>query len=188
MLVSDAPCAQAITLMPLLPNVPKSFPAIPGECFMFSPTMAIVARPFSACMGNMAPVAISFANSLLSTLTASSESESLTPIDVEFSEDAWLTRKTDMPFSASAVNILLFTPMTPTIDRPVIVINVVPLMLDIPLITFVSLSVLFFIIEPGFCGLKVFFTLIGMFFTQTGYIVGGYITLAPKLHNSIAST
>ena len=30
MLVSEAPCAQAMTLMPLRPNVPKSFPAMPG--------------------------------------------------------------------------------------------------------------------------------------------------------------
>ena len=48
MLVSEAPCAQAITLIPLRPNVPNSFPAIPGVCFMFSPTMATVARFFSA--------------------------------------------------------------------------------------------------------------------------------------------
>ena len=44
MLVSEAPCAQAITLIPLRPSVPKSFPAIPGVCFIFSPTIATVAK------------------------------------------------------------------------------------------------------------------------------------------------
>ena len=63
MFVSEAPCAQAITDIPLRPKVPNSFPAMPGVCFMFSPTMATVAKPVSACMGNMAPFDISDANS-----------------------------------------------------------------------------------------------------------------------------
>ena len=77
--------------------------------------------------------------------------------------------------------------MTPTIDSPVTVISVVSLMLDIPLIGFRSLSIFDLIIVPLPLGLKVFFISIGMFFTQTGYIVGGYTTLAPKLQSSIAS-
>ena len=77
-----------MTLMPLLPSAPNSLPAIPGVCFIFSPTMATVANPVSICMGYMAPVAISFENSLLSTCTAASPSSSRTPIEVEFSEDA----------------------------------------------------------------------------------------------------
>ena len=86
--VSEAPCAHAMIEIPERPRQPNSFPAIPGVCFMFSPTIAMVARPVSAFMGNMAPVSISLANSSLSTLTASSASSSLTPIEVEFSEDA----------------------------------------------------------------------------------------------------
>ena len=97
MFVSDAPCAQAITLIPLRPKVPNNLPAIPGVCFMFSPTMAIVANPLSACIGNMAPVSISLANSLSSTFTAFSASWSRTPIEVEFSDDACETRNTLMP-------------------------------------------------------------------------------------------
>ena len=87
-LVSDAPCAQAITEIPERPSVPKSLPAIPVVLFIFSPTMAMVARPVSALIGNIAPVFISLANSSLSTLTASSTSSSLTPIEVEFSDEA----------------------------------------------------------------------------------------------------
>ena len=86
MFVSLAPCAQAITLMPLRPNVPKSLPAIPGVCFMFSPTMATVANPLSAFISNMAPVSISFWNSSFSTRHASAASTSRTPILVLFSE------------------------------------------------------------------------------------------------------
>ncbi len=88
MLVSLAPCAHAMTLMPLRPSAPKSFPAMPGVCFMFSPTMATVERPLSACMGNIAPVLISLANSLSSTRTASAASSSRTPTEVEFSDEA----------------------------------------------------------------------------------------------------
>ena len=135
---------------------------------MFSPTTAIVASPFSARIGNMAPVSISLANSSLSTFTAASESDSFMPIEVEFSDEAWLTINTDMPLFANAVNILRFTPITPTIDKPVTVINAVPLMLEIPFMALVSLFISFFIMVPGFFGLKVFFTLIGMFFMHTG--------------------
>ena len=88
MFVSEAPWAQAITEIPLRPSVPNSFPAIPGVCFIFSPTMAMVASPLSACIGYMAPVSISFANSKSRTRTASSASSSRTPIEVEFSDDA----------------------------------------------------------------------------------------------------
>ena len=168
MLVSNAPCEQAITLMPLRPSVPNSLPATPGVCLMFSPTTAIVASPLSACIGNIAPVAISPANSSSSTLTASSASSSFTAIDVEFSEEAWLTRNTDMPLSAKAVKIRRLTPMTPTIDKPVTVIKVVWLMLDIPLITMLCALASAFITVPVPSGLKVFFTNIGMFFTHTG--------------------
>ena len=94
-------------------------------------------------------------------------------MDVEFSDDAWLTMNTEMPLLARVVKMRLLTPMTPTIDSPVTVINVVPLMLDIPLMGFRSFSIWSLMSVPGCCGLNVFFTLMGMFFTQTGYIVGG---------------
>ena len=173
MLVSDAPCAHAMTLIPLRPRVPNSLPAIPGVCFMFSPTTAIVANPLSACIGNMAPVSISLANSPLSTSTAAVASWSRTPIDVEFSDEACDTMNTLMPLSARAVKMRRLTPITPTIDRPVTVMSVVPLMLDMPLIGLESLLIFALMMVPSASGLKVFFTLIGMFFTQTGYIVGG---------------
>ena len=86
----------------------------------------------------------------------------------EWFEKKLIIMNTDMPFSARHENIRLFTPMTPTIDRPVTVMSVVPLMLDIPLMGFWSLSISCFIRVPSNDGLKVFFTLIGMFFTQTG--------------------
>ena len=172
-LVSEAPCAQAMIEIPERPNVPKSFPAIPGVRFMFSPTMAMVANPLSTCMGYIEPEAISFSNSSLSTRAASSASLSFTPIDVEFSDEACDTMNTDMPLLARVVKIRWLTPMTPTIERPVTVISDVPLIEEIPLIGLWSPSILSFIIVPSASGLKVFFTLIGMFFTQTGYIVGG---------------
>ena len=148
----------------------------------------MVARPVSAFMGNMAPISISLANSSLSTLIASSASSSFTPIDVEFSEDACDTMKTDMPLSAKVVKMRWLTPITPTIDKPVTVMRAVPLMLEIPLIGLWSPVTLSVMMVPSASGLKVFFTFIGIFFTQTGYIVGGYITFAPKLQSSIAST
>ena len=168
MLVSEAPWAQAITLIPERPSVPNSLPAIPGVCFMFSPTMAMVARPLSTCMGNIAPVSISLANSAFSASAAAVASSSRTPIEVEFSDEACDTMNTLMPLLANVVKIRRFTPMTPTIDSPVTVISVVPLMLDIPLMGFWSLSIFALISVPGCSGLKVFFTLMGIFFTHTG--------------------
>ena len=69
---------------------------------------------------------------------------------------------------ASAVKIRRFTPITPTMERPVTVISVVPDILEIPLMGLESLSIFSLIKVPGKEGLNVFFTLIGMFFTQTG--------------------
>ena len=168
MFVSEAPCAQAMTEIPERPSVPNSFPAIPGVCFMFSPTIAMVASPLSTCMGNMAPVSISLANSELRTSAAALASSSRTPIEVEFSEEACDTMNTEIPLLARVVKIRRLTPMTPTIDRPVTVISVVPLMLEIPLIGLLSSSIFSLIRVPGCSGLKVFFTLMGMFLTQTG--------------------
>ena len=168
MFVSEAPWAQAMTLIPERPKVPNSLPAIPGVCFMFSPTIAIVAKPLSTCMGNMAPVSISLANSSFSTSAAASASSSRTPIEVEFSEEACDTINTEMPLLASVVKIRRFTPITPTIDRPVTVMSDVPLILEIPLIGFWSSSILALMRVPGCSGLNVFLTLIGIFLTQTG--------------------
>ena len=188
MLVSEAPCAQAMTEIPLRPRVPNSLPAMPGVCFMFSPTIAMVASPLSTIIGNIAPVSISLANSSLSTRAASSASTSRTPILVEFSDDAWLTMNTEIPFEANVVKMRRFTPITPTIDKPVTVMRAVPLMLEMPLIGFWSFSICCLMSVPGCLGLKVFFTRMGIFFTQTGYMVGGYTTFAPKLQSSMAST
>ena len=168
MFVSEAPWAQAITEIPERPRVPNSLPAIPGVCFMFSPTMAMVARPLSTCMGNIAPVSISLANSAFRTSAAASASSSRTPIEVEFSEEACDTINTEIPLLASVVKIRRFTPITPTIESPVTVINEVPLMLEIPLMGFRSSSIFSLMRVPGCSGLKVFLTLIGIFFTQTG--------------------
>ena len=105
MLVSEAPCAQAITLIPLRPNVPKSLPAIPGVCFIFSPTIATVARFLSARIGEISPISISFANSSFSTSQARSASAFRTPIEVLFSDEACETRNTLIPFFAKALKM-----------------------------------------------------------------------------------
>ena len=167
-LVSLAPCAQAMTLMPLRPKVPKSLPALPGKSFMLAPTMATVAKPRLMCMGNMAPSSISAAKVSLSTCAAFSASSSRTPILVEFSDDACATMNTLIPRLARAVKMRRLTPITPTIERPVTVISAVPLMELIPLIGLWSSLISAFIVVPGLVGLKVFLTLMGMFFTQTG--------------------
>ena len=76
---------------------------------------------------------------------------------------------TEMPLSAKAEKLTdEFTPITPTIDRPVTVISEVPLMLDIPLMGLRSSRGLALITVPGSEGLKVFFTRMGIFLTQTG--------------------
>ena len=73
-----------------------------------------------------------------------------------------------MPLSARVVKMRRFTPITPTIDRPVTVMSEVPLMLEIPLMGRRSSSVSSCITVPCPSGLKVFFTMMGIFFTHTG--------------------
>src|SRR3712207_8300833 len=68
-----------------------------------------------------------------------------------------------IPLSANVVKMRLFTPLTPTIDKPVTVIRVVPLILEMPLIGLRSFSTFCLITVPGLSGLNVFFTLMGMF-------------------------
>ena len=152
-----------MTLIPLRPSVPNNFPAIPGVCFMFSPTIATVARPPSAFIGEISPISISLANSSFSTSHASSASSFLTPIEVEFSEEACETKKTLMPFSANVLKIRWFTPMTPTMPKPVMVIKQVSLIDEIPLIGFEEWSASCFTMVPGASGLNVFFIRIGIF-------------------------
>ena len=168
MLVSEAPCAQAMTEIPLRPRVPNSLPAIPAVCFMFSPTIATVARLLSTCMGNMAPSSISAANSALSTLTAFCASASRTPIEVEFSDEACDTMNTLMPLLASAVKIRRLTPMTPTMARPETLMSDVFLMLEIPLMGLWSFCILSLMMVPGASGLKVFLMRMGIFLMRTG--------------------
>ena len=103
--VSEAPWAQAITLMPARPSVPNSLPAIPGVRFMFSPTIATVARSFSATVSFISPCARSKANSSFNTCTAKSASALRTAKVVLFSELACDTINTLMPFLASVLKI-----------------------------------------------------------------------------------
>ncbi len=91
--------------IPLRPSVPNSLPAMPGHPRMFSPTMATVARSHSSMISSISPMAISCANSRLSTSRACSASSRRTPIEVVFSLDACDTRNTLMPALASALNI-----------------------------------------------------------------------------------
>lgn len=97
--------AYTITLIPLRPSVPKSLPAIPGVCFIFSPTIATVAKSLSARIGEISPISISFANSSFSTSQARSASALRTPIEVLFSDEACDTRNTLIPFLANALKM-----------------------------------------------------------------------------------
>ena len=89
-------------------------------------------------------------------------------MEVEFSEEACATRKAEMPPLVSAVKMRRFTPITPTIERPVTWMIAASEMLDMPLMGFPSFPILLLITEPVPLGLKVFLTLMGMFFTHTG--------------------
>ena len=135
MLVSDAPWAQAMTLIPLRPRVRKSLPAMPGVCFIFSPTIATVARSCSAVIEDISPISSSFLNSFESTSTARSASAFLTPMVEEFSDEACDTMNTEMPLSARVEKMRLLTPITPTMPKPDTVTSEVSLIDEIPLMT-----------------------------------------------------
>ena len=163
-LVSEAPCAQAITLIPLRPKTLNSFPAIPGVCFIFSPTIATVARSFSASIALISPTAISWRNSSRNTFTANSASALRTANVVLFSDDACDTKKTLIPDFASRLNIRELIPMTPTMPIPDKVMRHVSLIDEIPLMAFPSACELSSEMRvPGAEGLKVFLMNIGIF-------------------------
>ena len=98
MFVSEAPCANAIMLIPFRPSASKNLPATPGTCFIFCPTMATVDKLYSTPISLMLPISISEANSSLSTFCEMAASDVLTPIEVLFSDDACETRNTLIPF------------------------------------------------------------------------------------------
>ena len=53
-------------------------------------------------------------------------------------------------------------------DKPETVMSEVPLMLDMPLMGFWSVATSCLMMVPRPCGLNVFFTKMGIFFTHTG--------------------
>lgn len=105
---------------------------------MFSPTTATVAKPDSASMLVISPTDNSLANSFRNTFTAFVASHSFTANVVLCSDDDCATKNTLIPFFANVLNILEFTPITPTIPKPETVTNEVSLIDDIPLISLVS--------------------------------------------------
>ena len=164
MFVSEAPCAQAITLIPLLPNELNSFPAMPGVCFIFSPTTATVARFFSAVILVISPISISFSNALFNTATAKSASSLFNANVVLCSEEACDTRNTLIPFCAKHWKIRELIPITPTIPSPDTVTNDVSLIEEIPLMARESsCTTSLEIFVPGAAELNVFFIMIGIF-------------------------
>src|SRR6187402_261754 len=92
-----------------------------------------------------------------------------------------------MPSWDNTSNNRLEEPATPIIPEPSRVINVILSIWLIPLTGFMCVETALEIKVPSACGSKVFLIRIGIFFLKTGWIVGGYNTLAPKCDNSIAS-
>ena len=82
---------------------------------------------------------------------------------VLFSLAAWLTRKTLTPRRVRALKMRELTPITPTMQRLVMVMRQVSLIEDMPLMGFPLLPHLSLMRVPGASGLKVFFTRIGIF-------------------------
>ena len=78
-------------------------------------------------------------------------------------------------------------PATPIIPEPSSVSNAMLSICEIPLIGFEVAFGVSEISVPYISGSKVFLMKIGMLSFNTGCIVGGYNTLAPKCDNSIAS-
>ena len=108
-------------------------------------------------------------------------------MEVLFSEEAWATRNTLMPLSASVENMRLLTPMTPTIESPATVITATSRMDDMPFIARPSGRLSLTMTVPRASGRKVLRMYMGILLTQAGYMVGGYTTFAPKLQSSTAS-
>ena len=145
-------------LMPLRPSTLNSFPAMPGVCFMRSPTTATVASPSTSSVGFMAPSSISLLNSASSSVQARRASAGVMQIDVLVSDAVCTTMNTLMPPAESVVKMRRFTPMTPTIDIPLTVTILISLTDDMPRMGRAEASTLRRMTLPGAAGLSVFLT------------------------------
>ena len=155
-------------LIPLRPSTLNSFPAMPGVCFILSPTAATHAMPVSICAAFIAPSAISRANSLSSSWQARGASAGVIQIEVLVSEAVCATINTLMPPSASVVKMRRFTPITPTIAEPLTVTMLISFTEDMPRMGRSDCAASFEMTVPSASGLKVFFTIMGIFFRHTG--------------------
>ena len=118
MLSSEDPCAMATMLTPLRPREWKTFPAIPGVCFIREPTTAMMERSFSIAGGSIAPSAISRSNSSLIAVAAIIASLGTTAKQIENSLEAWVMSITLTRFRARQPKRREENPVTPTMPEP----------------------------------------------------------------------
>ena len=140
---------------------------------MWSPTNATIERSLSTINGSTRSMAISPAKIVSITFFALSAFTASMPTQIECSEDPWVMRITLIEASERASNNLFENPGTPTIPLPSRLTRTTLLMLEIPRMMLPSFSASFLITVPCCSLAKVFFIQTGIFFINTGWIVGG---------------
>ena len=130
---------------------------------------------------------ISSSNSASTAILARCVSCTLTPTEIECSDELCVIIIMLICFFASASNNLFVKPGIAAIPAPSKLNKQMSLILEMPRITLLSFGDSFSIHVPGCAGSKVFLIHNGIRACITGNIVGGYIILAPKCDNSMAS-
>ena len=154
--LSEEPCEIALTLILFFPNALNIFPLIPWWFFILSPTNAIIESLSSIRHGFRIRFSISYLKASSTIFFALLASESLIPIQIECSEEAWVIIIIFILLLDISSNNFFEKPGIPTIPLPSIVSNVIFLIWVIPL----TIDSFFESLEmkvPGHLLLNVFF-------------------------------
>ena len=173
MLISDDPWATATILIPFLPNTENSFPAIPDDFRIPSPTVAIIDNSRSMLMLSTWPLAISTANSSSRIAFTRSAARGSMAKQMECSDEACEIRITLIRCRANTPNNLADTPTTPIMPDPCTLTNAMSSMLEIPVMVYCRRSAVRLTSVPAWVGLNVFSTRIGILRAKAGCKLGG---------------
>ena len=148
----------------------------------------MMARSSSKITGFILPSDISYSKASFTIATAFFASLEAIPTHIECSEEACVMRTTLIPALESTSKNRFEIPGIPTIPGPSSDKSAILSTWLIPR-TVLPFSFWFFVIKvPAASGSNVFFITMEIPFDNTGCIVGGYRTLAPKWESSIASS
>src|SRR5882672_5235383 len=187
MLYSEEPCAMAIILIPSLPIVLKTRPAMPGVPAMFSPTAATTATFRLTVTCSSSWWWTSSYNASRSAFSVRTASAACTTKQMLSCEDDCEIITMFARTEAVATNMRAEMSGTPMIPGPATVISATSRVAVTAFTHCAEGRAVCVILVPGLCGSKLLRIHTGMPLSITGRSVIGWSTFAPKNANSPAS-